>query len=145
MPRSHLEPLQLVQYGRGENYEHHTDWFEAASKTTDEVGGNRLTSFFVYLAASDDITGGGTNFPMLDAPRDERWCKYVNCDEPWDNGVTFRPVPGNAVFWQNLKEDGSGHRGTLHAGLPLTNGTKIGMNIWTRERPLSAVIRGEEV
>lgn len=95
---------------------------------TPEVGGNRLSSFFVYVAAGN-LTGGGTNFPILNAPYDERWCEFVDCDEPWDNGVTFRPVPGNAVFWQNLNEDGSGDPATIHAGLPVTSGSKLGMNI----------------
>ncbi|OCK80883.1 2OG-Fe(II) oxygenase superfamily protein [Lepidopterella palustris CBS 459.81] len=141
-PRSHLEPLQLVQYNVGEKYHAHTDWFEATSQTTAEFGGNRHSSFFVYVAA-DEITGGGTNFPLLDAPKDERWCKFVNCDEPWDAGVTFRPIPRNAVFWQNLHKDGRGNRATLHAGLPLTSGSKLGMNIWTREKPLSPQYRSD--
>ncbi|KAJ9220105.1 hypothetical protein DTO027B5_7153 [Paecilomyces variotii] len=143
IPRSHLEPLQLVAYELGENYQHHTDWFESPSQTTAEVGGNRLTSFFVYVTV-EDVTGGGTNFPMLDAPRDERWCEFINCDEPWDAGVTFRPIPRNAVFWQNLRKDGTGDRATLHAGLPVTSGKKMGMNIWTRQGPLSELYRGKE-
>jgi prolyl 4-hydroxylase len=143
VPRAHLEPLQLVQYARGETYHLHTDWFESAAQTTTAVGGNRLTSFFVYVATTN-VTGGGTNFPILDAPSDERWCEYVDCDEPWENGVTFRPVPGNAVFWQNLREDGSGDPATLHAGLPVTSGKKLGMNIWTRQGPLNKKIRGVE-
>ncbi|CAG8961931.1 hypothetical protein HYFRA_00014089 [Hymenoscyphus fraxineus] len=141
IPRSHLESLQLVKYGTGEKYQPHTDWFEAESLKTAEVGGNRETSFFAYIAVSN-ITGGGTNFPLLDAPREERWCEYIDCDEPWENGVTFRPVSGNAVFWQNLAGDGTGDHATLHAGLPVTSGNKIGMNIWTRQWPLSSVYRG---
>ncbi|KAL2007429.1 hypothetical protein VTN00DRAFT_8867 [Thermoascus crustaceus] len=140
--RSRLEPLQLVAYDDvGENYQFHTDWFGLPSQTTDEYGGDRLSSFFVYVTVTEDLTGGGTNFPLLDAPADTdpdgRWCRYVNCDEPWDNGVTFRPVARNAVFWRNLRGDddgGSGDRRTLHAGLPVTSGSKMGMNIWTRER-----------
>ena len=143
-PRTHLEPLQLVQYGQGEKYDLHTDWFESAAHTTDEYGGNRLTSFFVYVAVSDDITGGGTNFPLLDTPKDERWCQYINCDEPWDGGLTIRPTQGNAVFWQNLHRDGRGNRATIHGGLPVSSGSKLGMNIWTRQGPLSAESRGED-
>lgn len=141
IPRSHLEPLQLVQYGNDERYHLHTDWFNAPDRMTPDVGGNRLTSFFVYVAASN-LTGGGTNFPILDAPHDERWCEFLDCDEPWDNGVTFRPVPGNAVFWQNLFEDGLGDPATIHAGLPVTSGYKLGMNIWTRQGPLDEKFRG---
>ena len=82
------------------------------------------------------LARGGTRFPLLDAPRDESWCHVVNCDAAWHEGTVFRPVPRNAVFWRNLHSDGQGNRNTLHAGLPVTSGSKLGMNIWTRERPL---------
>jgi prolyl 4-hydroxylase len=83
IPRSHLEPLQAVSYGLGENYAAHTDWFTSDKMTGQEFGGNRASSFFVYVAASEDIVGGGTQFPLLEAPRDERWCGVVNCDAGW--------------------------------------------------------------
>ncbi|KAF7521645.1 hypothetical protein G7054_g12386 [Neopestalotiopsis clavispora] len=141
--RSQLEPVQLVKYAQGERYHYHTDWFtNAAAHASSALGGNRQSSFFAYVAAADNITGGGTNFPMLDAPYNQKWCDFVDCDEPYDHGVTFRPVVGNAVFWQNLYEDGRGDQRTLHAGLPVTSGWKIGMNIWTRQGPLSEEIRG---
>lgn len=143
-PRTHLEPLQLVKYGRGEHYHFHTDWFtNAVQHASSATGGNRQSSFFAYVAA-ENVTGGGTNFPMVAPPRDERWCAFVDCDEPWENGVTFRPVVGNAVFWSNLLDDGSGDQRTLHAGLPVITGEKIGMNIWTRQGPLSEDIRGKD-
>jgi prolyl 4-hydroxylase len=78
---------------------------------------------------------------MLDAPTNEKWCEYVDCDEPWENGVTFRPRVGNAVFWQNMREDGRGDERTIHAGLPVVSGKKVGMNIWTRQWPLSEEFR----
>jgi prolyl 4-hydroxylase len=140
-PSTHLEPLQLVQYATGQNYHLHTDWFTSSIQTTSSLGGNRQTSFFVYVKA-ENVTGGGTNFPMLDAPVDERWCRYVDCDEPWENGVTFRPRVGSAVFWQNLRGDGRGDEKTIHAGLPVVSGKKVGMNIWTRQWPLSEEFRG---
>jgi len=143
-PREHLEPLQAVQYSRGENYRPHTDWFTSPAQTTPEFGGNRATSFFVYIAVSEDIKGGGTQFPLLDAPKNEKWCEYVNCDAGWDEGVTFRPVPRNAVFWRNLK-DGKGDRRTLHAGLPVQKGEKLGLNIWTREGVLDQQYRSSSV
>ncbi|KAH7094496.1 hypothetical protein FB567DRAFT_5059 [Paraphoma chrysanthemicola] len=139
--RESLEPLQLVKYGPSQEYHSHTDWFTSDAQTTSEFGGNRLSSFFVYVHASQDIVGGGTQFPLLDAPEDERWCEYVDCDAEIEDGVVFRPVQGNAVFWRNLVsvkgKDGKmgymGDRRTVHAGLPVQRGGKIGMNIWTRE------------
>ncbi|KAI0512914.1 2OG-Fe(II) oxygenase superfamily protein [Xylaria bambusicola] len=142
-PRTHLEPLQLVKYGTGERYHFHTDWFTNAAQASSAVGGNRQSSFFAYVSA-ENITGGGTNFPMVKAPHHARWCDFIDCDEPWENGVTFRPIVGNAVFWSNLLDDGTGDQRTLHAGLPVTSGSKIGMNIWTRQGALSEDIRGKD-
>jgi len=147
VPRTHLEPLQLVKYGAGERYHFHTDWFTDPAHATAALGGNRVSSFFAYVRASEDIKGGGTNFPLVDAPFDERWCRYIDCDEPWDNGVTFRPVEGNAVYWENMLPgaSGVGDPRTLHAGLPVAAGEKIGMNIWTRQAPLGEDVRGPDV
>jgi len=154
VPASRLEPLQLVKYGRGERYHFHTDWFTTAAHATAALGGNRVSSFFAYVHApngtgegEEKVRGGGTNFPLVDAPRDERWCAFVDCDEPWEHGVTFRPVEGNAVYWENLVPGGQG-RGdprTLHAGLPVVTGEKIGMNIWTRQADVGEDVRGPDV
>jgi prolyl 4-hydroxylase len=163
LPRSHLEPLQLVKYGVGEAYDEHTDWFTNPAQTGPEVGGNRVSSFFVYVKVSEDIVGGGTRFPGVDAPGTpaeealgsgffgaglegggQEWCEYVDCDEPWENGLTVRPVQGSAVFWANLLPGGRGDERTLHAGLPVLRGEKIGMNIWTRQGPLEWEYRGDD-
>ena len=141
---SQLEPLQLVKYAPGEHYDYHTDWLVDPQYSTSFNGGNRMSSFFVYVHVSNDTTGGGTNFPRVTPPRDERWCRFVECDEPFGNGVTFRPVEGNAIFWENLLPgtDGGDAR-TEHAGLPVTTGHKIGMNIWTRQTGVSEEVRRE--
>ncbi|KAK3684073.1 2OG-Fe(II) oxygenase superfamily protein [Podospora appendiculata] len=152
-PRTHLEPLQLVKYVPGEHYHQHTDWFASPAYTLASAGGNRASSFFTYVHVGNETTGGGTNFPLVDFPRDEmnaaggpgRWCEVLDCDEPWERGITFRPVEGNAIYWQNLLTDGRGDPRTLHAGLPVTTGDKIGMNIWTRQAPLSEEVRGVDV
>jgi prolyl 4-hydroxylase len=144
VPRTHLEPLQLVKYGVGEHYHFHTDWFTDPRYSFSFNGGNRQTSFFVYVHVSNDTSGGGTNFPWVAAPTNERWCKFVECDEQYVNGVTFRPLEGNAVYWENLAPDGVGDRRTEHAGLPVTTGEKIGMNIWTRQAALSEEARGPD-
>ncbi|OAL33422.1 hypothetical protein AYO20_07278 [Fonsecaea nubica] len=57
-PRTHLEPLQLVRYHTNETYDLHTDWFTSPAQTTRSHGGNRLSSFFAYVKASADISGG---------------------------------------------------------------------------------------
>ena len=142
VPELHLEPIQLVKYAVTERYHFHTDWFTDPTQTIASLGGNRLSSFFAYVKA-DNVTGGGTNFPMLHAPRDDRWCDFIDCDDEYDHGVTFRPIEGNAIYWENLLVTGDGDQRTLHAGLPLVSGEKIGMNIWTRQAPLPVEVRGK--
>ena len=55
----------------------------------------------------------------------------MDCDQELSAGITFKPVMGNAIFWRNLDGDGKGLTSTLHAGLPVTEGMKTGLNIWT--------------
>jgi prolyl 4-hydroxylase len=91
----------------------------------------------------DDCEGGGTRFPRLEM-LDGEWCRFIECGEDGgkatgdDNGeeeegmgVTFKPIKGNAVFWENMRADGTGYAESWHAGLPVTSGTKIGLNIWS--------------
>jgi len=75
----------------------------------------------------------------------------VNCDEPWDRGLTFKPVEGNAIFWMNAQararsdgeRDGNdegagsveGERRAVRRMVPLTSGEEVGVNFWTRQAP----------
>ncbi|KAI1496727.1 2OG-Fe(II) oxygenase family oxidoreductase [Biscogniauxia marginata] len=130
-----------------QHYAHHFDWGSGAR------GWGRVSSFMVWVLA-DDVAGGGTEFPMLRrGGPDEPWCRWVECPEPEPGsslssesrdaeplplsevgvGVTFKPVAGNSVYWENFRPDGTG-RGweeTWHAGLPVRRGTKVGLNIWS--------------
>jgi prolyl 4-hydroxylase len=135
LDNSHLEPIQLVKYAPTERYHFHTDWFTDPERAVASLGGNRLSSIFAYVKA-DNVTGGGTNFPILRVPSGEKWCEFIDCDEEYDNGVTFKPIEGNAIYWENMLAPGKGDDRVLHAGLPVVSGHKMGMNIWTRERPL---------
>lgn len=42
----------------------------------------------------------------------------------------FKPIKGNAVYWENMRSDGTGYEESWHAGLPVESGEKIGLNIW---------------
>ena len=89
----------------------------------------------VYLG--DECTGGGTNFPRLRRPAGEQWCRFLECEEGLEEeeGVTFRPIKGNAIFWINLRADGSGYPETWHKAFPVTDGVKVGLNIWSWYEP----------
>lgn len=105
----------------------------------------RISSFFVYIAcdagedenASGECKGGATQFPDYVGRFPAKWCKFIDChDESGVGGVAFKPIPGNAIFWGNLYPNGTGHPGTWHAGMPVTRGRKVGMNILTRRDKL---------
>jgi prolyl 4-hydroxylase len=98
----------------------------------------------VYLDAQ--CQGGGTNFPRLKMPRSREWCQFLECDDLNEQkgkemetgvreGITFKPIKGNAVFWENLRPDGTGYPETWHAAFPVTEGTKVGLNIWSWYQP----------
>lgn len=135
-----IERLRVQRYGLGGHYSHHYDWTRAYA------GWGRVSSFMVYV--DDDngqVEGGATEFPRLARQKDPRWCKFTECgddaevaerDGHSENdglGVSFKPKAGVAVFWENFRSDGTG-RGydeTWHAGLPVTRGRKVGLNIWS--------------
>lgn len=85
----------------------------------------------VYLSSGDEVEGGGTNFPRLEKPRDERWCDFIECGGKGEEGVTFRVRKGAAVFWANFDAEGRGYKETIHAGMPVKSGTKVGLNVWS--------------
>lgn len=138
-----IERLRTQRYKPSQHYAHHFDW------GTGVLGWGRVSSFMVWVQA-DDIEGGGTEFPRLqrNGP-DQPWCRWVTCPDPeWASigeesprkeegepitSVIFKPIPGNAVFWENFRPDGTGRgwQETWHAGLPVTRGTKVGLNIWS--------------
>ncbi|KAK0620906.1 hypothetical protein B0T14DRAFT_432644 [Immersiella caudata] len=122
---THLQPLKVQRYGVGGFYTFHYDW----DGLVDD--GNRATTFMIYLVA--DCTGGGTNFPRLPMPEDTRWCSVIECEEGRDGyeGVTFKPVSGSAVYWENIYPNGTLHPGVRHASLPVKSGVKVGLNIWS--------------
>ncbi|KAJ2987561.1 hypothetical protein NUW58_g4440 [Xylaria curta] len=78
--------------------------------------------YFMIWVEANDIEGGGTEFPYLqrNGP-DHPWCRWIECPGPESadtgdetprkkdgepiTGVTFKVVPGNAVFWENFRPD----------------------------------------
>lgn len=118
-----IERLWTQRYTETGHYALHYDW-ASASKIA-----RRVSTFMVYVQA--DCTGGGTNFPLLTRPKDEKWCEFIDCNEPAENGVTFLPKAGGAVFWENFDAEGRGWKEALHAGMPVHKGVKIGLNVWS--------------
>jgi prolyl 4-hydroxylase len=51
---------------------------------------------------------------------------------PQAQGTIFKPRKGSGIFWVNLHESGFGDQRVMHAGLPVREGEKVGMNIWVK-------------
>lgn len=100
----------------------------------------------------EELEGGGTEFPRLELRGDKKkWCKFIECEDNLDGedskdkgvetaedkkGAVFKVIPGNAVYWENFRSDGTGrgYNETWHAGLPVKKGVKVGLNIWSYGR-----------
>lgn len=127
---SDIENLQLTRYYPGQFFNNHYDWMQEGDETGPLY--DRDTTFFITL--SSNCTDCGTNFPLLGydwTSEDRRWCRFVDCNATVADGLTIQPVPGSAVFWKNLHENGRGDQRMLHSGLPVRDGAKIGLNVWT--------------
>nr|OQO21579.1 hypothetical protein B0A51_13337 [Rachicladosporium sp. CCFEE 5018] len=127
---TYIEQLWTQRYNASGHYAMHYDW------ASDSKVARRASTFNVYVQAPQ--RGGGTHFPRLPHPgRGSKWCKFIDCDVETDandaglGGVVFKPRAGAAVFWQNFDEEGRGFKETVHAGLPVLEGIKIGLNIWS--------------
>lgn len=133
-----VERLRVQRYLSGGHYSHHFDW------SSGRGGWGRVSSFMAWVDDGEgSLVGGGTEFPVLRRPADPRWCRFIECPPAADysataeaDGTVFKPLVGNAVYWENFRADGSG-RGydeTWHAGLPVVQGVKVGLNIWSTGR-----------
>lgn len=131
-----FELFSVNRYSVPHRVQPHTD--ASATPMLDSDTGrrfNRRTSFFVYVYASDDLEGGETFFPHISVP------EKVDLENPaiisrhnasGALGLAAKPVSGSAIFWVGAKPDGTADQETLHEGLPVIKGEKMGMNIWAR-------------
>ncbi|EME48959.1 hypothetical protein DOTSEDRAFT_67862 [Dothistroma septosporum NZE10] len=117
-----IERLWTQRYNTTGHYALHYDWGMATKHS------RRVSSFMVYLKG--DCVGGGTQFPRLPMPQERKWCQFIECNGSAE-GVIFKPLQRSAVFWMNFDADGRGYKETIHAGLPIVSGQKIGLNIWS--------------
>ena len=98
------EPLTILRYAPGQQYHPHHD-----------AGGDPVTrqlTALIWLNA--DFEGGETHFPTID--------------------VTVRGGVGDMLVFRNVGDDGQPDPRMLHAGLPVTSGTKWMASRWIRSQ-----------
>lgn len=109
------EPLMILRYEAGQEYQTHVDFFDAelpGQKALIEANGQRVLTMLTYLSAVE--AGGGTEFPEL--------------------GITVEPDPGSTLAFYNVMPGGQPDPRTLHAGLPVQRGVKWLATRWVRDR-----------
>ena len=110
------EDLQVVRYKPGTYYRaHHDSCCEdsEACRSFEDQGGQRVGTLLLYL--NNEFEDGETHFPS-------------------HGDLKIRANPGSAIFFRPLGADESKcHPKALHAGLPITSGTKYVCNAWVRE------------
>lgn len=115
IPEENMEGTHVVKYEIGGEYKVHHDFFHPNEGYYDnevtQRGGQRTKTALVYL--NDDFKGGSTEFPQRE--------KMIT------------PKKGKLVVWSNLNEDGTLDFTSLHAGLPVEEGTKYIAVIWIRQ------------
>lgn len=109
------EPLAILVYRPGDEYRPHFDFITAddgtASADLARRGQRKRT---VLLSLADEHEGGATHFSRLQ--------------------ISWRGSVGDALVFDNLTPDGDGDPLSLHAGAPVTAGTKALASLWLRER-----------
>ncbi|KAK4441928.1 2og-fe oxygenase family [Podospora aff. communis PSN243] len=140
------ERLHLVKYGVGGHFNLHNDWLAQPLEGTAKDGSprlyNRAGSVFAYL--DDDCTGGETYFPEVEGvPDNADGTKFSRSST--GKGLLVKPRRGSAVFWISAHMNGTGDERMRHASLPVTSGTKVGLNmfsIYYLDKPLVGVMKG---
>ena len=115
LPGDYGETMQGQRYLPGQQFKDHHDYFyptEEYWKQERKNGGQRSWTAMLFL---NDVEGGGeTSFPEV--------------------GITIEPKAGVLLTWNNANPDGTPNENTLHAGTPVTAGSKYVITRWYRSR-----------
>ncbi|WP_077620310.1 2OG-Fe(II) oxygenase [Bacillus sinesaloumensis] len=109
-PIENGEGLQVLNYGVGEEYKSHFDYFPP-SKIDPEKGGQRVATLLIYL--NNVPAGGQTVFPKA--------------------GVSIVPTKGSAVYFHYGNSKGEVDRLSLHSSIPVSEGEKWVATKWIRQ------------
>jgi prolyl 4-hydroxylase len=110
------ETIQGQRYLPGQQFKPHWDWFDIDSdywQREKNRGGQRCWTAMAFLNAVEG--GGNTDFTEI--------------------GIAIEPKPGALLIWNNAEPDGTPNEATMHAGAPVTAGSKYVITKWYRVRP----------
>lgn len=109
-PIENGEGLQVLNYGIGEEYRPHFDFFPP-NKIDEDKGGQRVATLLIYL--NDVPAGGETVFQKI--------------------GLSVVPKKGSAVYFHYGNSKGQVDRLSVHSSIPVQEGEKWVATKWIRE------------
>jgi hypothetical protein len=114
LPVANGELLSVLRYEQGQEYRPHCDFFQSRCEPAAqfETAGQRVRTLLVYL--NDGYDGGETHFLR--------------------SGLKIKGKRGDAILFHNVDDSGAPDLTSLHAGSPVTHGTKWLISKWFRER-----------
>lgn len=116
IPVERGEPLQVMRYGAGAEYQPHHDYFDLSRRGEAAYlvhGGQRVASLVIYL--NDVEAGGETVFPEV--------------------GLSVAPAKGSAVYFAYTDAQSRCDPLSFHGGAPVVRGEKWIATRWLRELP----------
>ncbi|KMZ60681.1 Prolyl 4-hydroxylase subunit alpha-1 [Zostera marina] len=123
VPKENGEPMQVLRYKEKQYYREHFDYF-SNHLNLEKRGGQRIATMLMYL--SDNVEGGETYFPA--AGNGKCSCAGMTVD-----GVSVKPIKGDAVLFWSMTLNGSVDRTSFHAGCEVLSGEKWSATKWMRQ------------
>lgn len=109
---THMELVQFQRYNETQEYQPHYDYLNTPNNRGRLISNDRVASMIVYL--NDDFEGGETSFPSLD--------------------LKVPPKKGSVLYFRYDYTLPQVNELTLHAGMPVTKGTKYIATCWVRQK-----------
>ncbi|KAF6145835.1 hypothetical protein GIB67_028830 [Kingdonia uniflora] len=123
VPKENGELIQVLKYEASQFYKPHHDYF--ADTYNLNRGGQRIATVLMYL--SDAVEGGETYFPLAGSGE-------CSCGGKVVNGISVKPVKGDAVLFWSMGLDGQSDPKSVHGGCEVLAGEKWSATKWMRQR-----------
>ncbi|KAK3034160.1 hypothetical protein RJ639_034656 [Escallonia herrerae] len=91
-------------------------------------GGQRVATMLMYL--SGNVEGGETYFPMAGSGE-------CSCGGKMVQGLSVKPVKGDAVLFWSMGLDGQSDSSSIHGGCEVLAGEKWSATKWMRQKTTS--------
>lgn len=123
VPVENGELIQVLRYEKNQYYKPHHDYFSDTFNL--KRGGQRVATMLMYL--SDNVEGGETYFPMAGSGK-------CSCGGKVVDGLSVKPIKGNAVLFWSMGLDGQSDPSSIHGGCEVQSGVKWSATKWMRQK-----------